>query len=62
MKANQYRNSRSIPLCGGINPKGGFVAWPDKKVNWNEEKARCELKRKRARKGFVAWPDKEKAN
>ena len=60
MKANQYK-SRRMPLCGGIHPSGGFVAWPDNRFKTEAEKAGYELlKRKRLRKGFVAWPEKDK--
>ena len=60
MKAN-HKNKKQIPLCGGIHPSGGFVAWPDKYFISDEEKAGYELwKRIKLRKGFVAWPEGER--
>ena len=58
MKADEFRKQlRRTPVCGGVHPGGGFVAWPDKILNPAEEKERFDLlKRRRERRGFVAWP------
>jgi hypothetical protein len=60
MKANQFKYNRRIPICGGVHPKGGFVAWPDKKNAPDDKKLVDLMRRRRERRGFVAWPEKEK--
>jgi hypothetical protein len=61
MKANQYRKHiRRTPVCGGLHPSGGFVAWPDHQMKSAEEIEMYELaKRRRERRGYVAWPAKQ---
>lgn len=58
MKATQFKYNRKLPIYG-VHPIGGFVAWPEGRIQSEEEKKLAELlKRRRERRGFVAWPEK----
>ena len=61
MKTNQLKFNRRIPLCRGVHPKGGFVAWPNKQASAEEKKMSHLLRKRRERRGFIAWPENEKA-
>jgi hypothetical protein len=57
MKANQFRQNRQIPICGGVHPRGGYVAWPDKQTQSDQDKKMDLIRRRREKRGFVAWPE-----
>jgi hypothetical protein len=61
MKATHYRNNtRQMPVCAGLHPGGGFVAWPEDTLSPEMEKEQHK-RRQRCRKGhgFIAWPEKD---
>ncbi len=58
-----YRK-RHMPICSGVYPGDGFVAWPDDKRPLQNEKATTypvRICRGNQRKGFVALPEKNNA-